>query len=164
MMGARRMAATSVGVAVCLAAAGCQMAFHSPPSVVLAGNNYKMLKPNIVGTSRGLTLIGLLHVWEPTRVAALSKVHRDARLEPGRPQTLCNVVVDRTMTDLVLFQIPAVTVRADAIEFTGPPPQKILYPKGLDGPGQTMPYIVHSFPQEIEAGKDTKAQEPKKPK
>ena len=135
-------------VALCVLVSGCLFVVNRHPDVVLAGNNFKVVKSDIVGTSRGLVLLGFIPVLEPTRIKALSRVHSWAGLQKGRPQTLANLVEERSQLNLLLFQVPEISIRADVVEFTGPPPEKIIFPKGLSKPGESQPYIMHRFPRE----------------
>jgi hypothetical protein len=87
-------------------------------------DNFRVIKPNVVGTSKGFALLGLIPVVQPTYVEALSELHAKARLEPGSRQMLANVQQERSTLYLVLFSLPKLTVRADVIEVTDEPTEE----------------------------------------
>lgn len=147
MANARRTIVAGLG-ALCVLLSGCQVALNASPDVVLAGDNFEVVKSNVVGKSRGLALLGFIPIVEPTRIKALSHMHAWAGLETGRPQALANLVEERSQLNLLLFQVPEISIRADVVEFTGPPPEKIIFPRGLSQPGESQPYILHRFPRE----------------
>ena len=90
--------------------------------VTLAGNNYNILEPNVIGRSRGFKLLGLISFRGASHTEAMSRLYHRAGVEQGRPQALANVLVESSSTYFILFSIPKVTIRADLIEFTGDEP------------------------------------------
>jgi hypothetical protein len=86
---------------------------------VLARKNFRIVKANIEGTSTGLTLLGVIPVDPPTRAKAVALLWARSGLQPiGGAYALTNLAVDESNGYFVLFSLPAVTVRADIVEFT----------------------------------------------
>jgi hypothetical protein len=110
-------------LAVSLLLAGCSSTgTMSPPSatgVQLTGRNYKVLKAEAVGESRGFRLLGLIPFSSPTYSSARKKLY-DSVGESlnGRAIALANQTEDRSFMYLILFSVPKLTLTADVIEFT----------------------------------------------
>jgi hypothetical protein len=73
-----------------------------------------VLKTNVVGQSKGFALLGILTI---VPVKAASRLYTQAEMQPGRPQTLANIVMEKDSTFFILFSIPRTAIRADVIEF-----------------------------------------------
>jgi hypothetical protein len=86
--------------------------------VDLARGNFKVLKPDLIGTSKGFKLFGIIGLKSAKPTEALSQLYATAKLQPGRAQTIANIMYQRTSSYFVLFSIPRISVRADLIEFT----------------------------------------------
>ena len=103
--------------------AGCTRSGAFPHSsgtqVDLTRNNYRVIKPNAIGTSSGFRLLGFIPLASPRYTAAMSDLYRKAGVsEGGTAQALANVTEEHSSLYLILFSIPKLTVRADVIEFT----------------------------------------------
>jgi hypothetical protein len=90
----------------------------SSTHVTLMENNFRIVQTNVIGKSRGFKLLGLITIKPSSHTRAMSELYGKARVEPGRPQALANVVRENSSTFLILFSLPKVTIRADLIEFT----------------------------------------------
>ena len=86
--------------------------------VTLMENNYRIVRTNIIGKSRGFKLLGLITIKPASTTRAMSQLYGKAQVEPGKPQALANVVRESGSTYLILFSLPKVTISADLIEFT----------------------------------------------
>jgi hypothetical protein len=98
---------------------------HDETSVRLAEDNFVLVKTNVVGSSRGFSLLGLLTIQPATVSQAMNRMYAAAQLERGRPQTVSHLIVEQTTSYWILFGIPRVDVRADVVEFRPqrrPPP------------------------------------------
>ena len=82
--------------------------------------NFIVKKVNVIGQSKGFALLGLLTIVPAEYLVATQRLERKALIEPGRPQALANLVVEKNSTYYILFSIPKVTVSADVIEFVPP--------------------------------------------
>jgi hypothetical protein len=91
-------------------------------SVDLAGQNFKLIRANASGHSTGFSLFGLFNFKSPQFEEAITHLYQSANVSTGKAQTLVNIMYDQTSTYFLLFSLPKITVRADVIEFTGPPP------------------------------------------
>jgi hypothetical protein len=86
---------------------------------VLARKNFRIVKANVEGTSTGFTLLGVISLTPPTRAAAVAHLWASSGLQPvGGAYALANLAVDESNGYFILFSTPAVTVRADIVEFT----------------------------------------------
>ena len=86
-------------------------------NVTLMQKNYRMLKTDCIGDSHGFTLLGIIPMWRPTAATAIRELNTEAALPPGKAYARINEIQEKTSTYLILFSIPAITVRADIIEF-----------------------------------------------
>ncbi len=93
---------------------------HEQTSVKLAEDNFVLVKTNVVGSSRGFSLLGILTIQPATLNQAMNRLYAAAQLERGRPQTVAHLVVEQTTSFWILFGIPRVDVRADIVEFVPP--------------------------------------------
>ena len=100
--------------------------FYGATTVRLGEGNFVTLQTNLTGQSKGFALLGLITLVPASFTRALDGVYEKSTVQTGRPQTLANVVTERTSTYWILFSIPKVSIRADLVEFTrtpeGPPP------------------------------------------
>jgi len=99
---------------------------HEETSVKLARNNFVLVRTNVLGRSRGFSLLGLVTIYPATLNKAMNRLYSSAQMHEGRPQTVANLVIEQTSSYWILFGIPEVDARADIIEFQpelrGPPP------------------------------------------
>jgi len=92
--------------------------------VHLAEANFLLVKTNQVGESKGFSLLGLLTMVPPRFNTAFARLYAQAEMQPGRPQTLANVILERNSSYWILFSIPRCSVRADVVEFVPTPTAK----------------------------------------
>ena len=107
--------------ALALPLAGCASTTILPPmtstEVDLSRSNYRVVRANAMGASRGVKVLGLVPVWAATYNAAMSDLYAEIGPTEGRSIALVNCIHERTNLYFVLFSIPQRTVRADVIEF-----------------------------------------------
>lgn len=100
---------------------GCASVGSYPHSAItqvnLEQNNYKMIKPNVMGASSGFSLLGFIPLTSPQHTIAMSRLYDNANIKVGGAYALVNVIEEKTETDLLLFSIPTYRVRADIVEF-----------------------------------------------
>lgn len=95
--------------------------------VDLSQGNFALVRTNVAGVSKGFSLLGLITISPATTSLAFNRMYAAAQMEPGKPQTLAHVTVERSSSYWILFAIPKVETRADVIEFrpqTGPAPRR----------------------------------------
>ena len=111
-----------------LVAAGCTSIGSFPhttgTNVDLSRSNYKIVKANVVGESKGFRLLGIIPFASPRYTAAMGEMYENAGLEEGKAQALVNVTQEHSTLYLILFSIPKLTVRADIVEFHDEVPAK----------------------------------------
>ncbi len=110
-------------VAPMTAAAG-SLLNPSPPgqvtdltSIRLDQDNFEVVRTNVVGRSKGFSLLGLITIWPATLTKATQQLYANAQLDLGRAQTPAHLIVERSSSYWILFGIPRVDVSADIIEF-----------------------------------------------
>ena len=94
--------------------------------VTLSGNNYKLIKPEAKGESKGFSLLlGLIPISSPQYANAKADLYKSVG-EPlnGRSIALVNLTVDKGSRSFILFSIPILTITADVLEFTDKAPSK----------------------------------------
>ena len=101
---------------------------YTSTAVKLEQANFVTLKTNVVGIDKGFALFGIVTMVPARFSIALDKLYGQAGMQPGRPQTLANVVAERSSTFLLLYSIPRVVIRADVVEFQTTPPAFNLPP------------------------------------
>ena len=90
---------------------------HSSSEVRLQEANFIVTKTNVVGQSKGFSLLGILTLVPAKFTTAASRLYAEAEMQPGRPQTLANIVMEKDSAYFILFSIPRTAIRADVIEF-----------------------------------------------
>jgi hypothetical protein len=90
---------------------------HNNTDVRLEGRNFIVIKTNVVGQSSGFSLLGILTIVPAKFTKAMSRLYAQAEMQPGRPQTLVNLVMEKDSIYLLLFSLPRTAIRADVIEF-----------------------------------------------
>ncbi len=91
---------------------------NSGTTVDLSRKNYRIVKPNAIGTSSGFRLLGIIPLAAPSYTSAMSDLYKNARIREGSATALVNISEEESGLYLILFSIPKLTVRADIIEFT----------------------------------------------
>lgn len=90
---------------------------HDETSVKLAQGNFELVKTNVVGRSKGFSLLGIVTIFPATINKAMSRFYGAAQMEKGQPQTLAHLIIEQTSSYYILFGIPEVDVRADVVRF-----------------------------------------------
>jgi hypothetical protein len=82
-------------------------------------NNYKMVKAGVRGESTGFTLLGILPLVAPSYADAKANLYANTGENlTGRSIALANQTEDKSGINLLIFQVPKVTITADVVEFT----------------------------------------------
>lgn len=90
---------------------------HEQTSVNLAADNFVLVKTNVIGQSRGFSLLGLITMYPATLSKAMTRTYASARMEPGQHQTLAHLIVEQSSSYWILFALPKVEARADIVAF-----------------------------------------------
>lgn len=96
---------------------GANAEFHTGTQVKLDHANFQMMKTNVIGECKGFSLLGIITIVPARFSTAMNRLYGQAEVQQGRPQTLVNVVVERSSTYVILYSIPKVSIRADVVEF-----------------------------------------------
>ncbi len=98
---------------------GTSVGVLTSTSIDLSKANYRIVRPNVVGTSKGFKLLGLITLKSSNYTKAMTHLYEQAQVAEGRPQAIANIVHERGGPYFILFSLPRVRVRADLIEFIG---------------------------------------------
>lgn len=109
---------------------------HEETTVRLARDNFHLVRTNVLGRSRGFSLLGIITIIPPTLTKAMNRLYSGAEMQAGRPQTVAHLVIEQTSSYYILFGIPEIDVRADIVEFE---PEVKLIPKPPPGPPPVPP-------------------------
>ena len=90
---------------------------HNNTDVRLQEKNFIVIRTNVMGQSSGFSLLGVLTIVPAKFTKAMSRLYVQAEMQPGRPQTLVNLVMEKDATYFILFSLPRTAIRADVIEF-----------------------------------------------
>jgi hypothetical protein len=115
LTGCAEVAAVAPALSGGMPAAGSEV--HSHTEIKLEDGNFITIRTNVVGSSKGFKLLGLITVVPATLDKAMNRMYASAEMQEGRPQTTANLVVEHSGIYVILFSIPSVTVRADVVEF-----------------------------------------------
>jgi len=110
---------------------------HNQTELRLTEGNFSVVKTNVVGDARGFALLGFITLVPARFETAMGRFYSKAEMQTGRPQTLGNLIVEKTSAYWVLFSIPRVSVRADLLEFT--PNRPLLVIPHAMPPGESEP-------------------------
>ena len=91
---------------------------HNQTELKLSEGNFSVVKTNVVGEARGFALLGFITVKPARFQTAMDQLYSKAQMQSGQPQTLGNIIMEKTSAYWILFSIPHVSVRADLLEFT----------------------------------------------
>ena len=91
---------------------------HNQTDVKLTEGNFVVMKTNVVGQARGFSLLGIITMVPARFQTAMDRLYVQAEMQSGKPQTLGNIIMEKTSAYWILFSIPRVSVRADVVEFT----------------------------------------------
>lgn len=93
--------------------------------VHLAQRNYRVVRTQVTGTSRGFALLGLLTLKAPDAIEAFAQLYQEGDVAEGHARALINVMQHSSAPYFILFSLPQITYRADVVEFVDPvPPQR----------------------------------------
>ena len=90
---------------------------HNNTDVRLQEKNFIVIKTNVAGQSSGFSLLGILTIVPAKFTKAMGRLYAQADMQPGRPQTLVNLILEKDATYYILFSLPRTAIRADVIEF-----------------------------------------------
>jgi hypothetical protein len=85
--------------------------------VSLSADNFVVTKTNIVGTSKGFSLLGLIPIYPAHLNTAMNRLYAQSGIEPGSAKALANLTIERTSTYWILFSIPETSIRAQVVQF-----------------------------------------------
>ena len=91
---------------------------HQQTSVELERDNFVLVATNAYGISKGFSLLGFITIYPATLTKAINRMYASAHMRPGEPQTIANLIIERTISYWILFGIPKVEVHADVVAFT----------------------------------------------
>ena len=98
--------------------------------VNLAQRNYRVVRTNVAGTSRGFALLGLITVKPPDAIEAFARLYEAGGISEGNALALINVLQQSSAPYFILFSLPEITFRADVVEFVDTlPPQRPEAPR-----------------------------------
>lgn len=90
---------------------------QSETVVNLSKDNFIVTRTNVVGVSKGFSLLGLIPIY-PARVnTALDRLYAESGIEQGSAKSLAHLTIERTSTYWILFSIPETSIRAQVVEF-----------------------------------------------
>jgi hypothetical protein len=90
---------------------------HNQTELKLTEGNFEVMKTNVVGQARGFSLLGFITLVPARFQTAMDRLYISAQMQSGKPQTLGNLIMEKTSAYWILFSIPRVSVRADVVEF-----------------------------------------------
>jgi len=90
---------------------------HNNTDVRLQEKNFMVIRTNVIGQSKGFSLLGILTIVPAKFTKAMSRLYVQAEMQPGRPQTLVNLIMEKDSLYFILFSFPRTAIRADVIEF-----------------------------------------------
>ena len=108
---------------ICIAATGCvaskgEFRQATGTHVALESNNYKMVKAGVRGESTGFKILGFISIAAPSYADAKAALYQNTGENlTGRSIALANQTEDTSGINLIIFQIPKVTITADVVEF-----------------------------------------------
>jgi hypothetical protein len=94
---------------------------RSQTDIKLSAANFVTVKTNVAGRCRGFALLGLITIVPPKFNTAMDRLYARAQMQTGKPQTLANVIIEKTSSYWILFSLPQYSVRASVVEFVPEP-------------------------------------------
>jgi hypothetical protein len=91
-------------------------------AVGLSKKNYRIVKVNAVGVSRGFSLLGILPLKSASYFRATERLYQDAGISEGKAQAMANMVYQKRAPFFILFSLPTIILHADLVEFVEEPP------------------------------------------
>ena len=108
---------------ICLFFVGCSsigmFPYTSSTQVRLSKDNYRIVKANVIGVSRGFSLFGFISIVPASYTNATTDLCEKAGFTEGKALAMANVTQERSDLYLILFSISTLTIRSDIVEFTG---------------------------------------------
>jgi hypothetical protein len=103
----------------CVSSNGGRMDQSNETRVGLDSNNYRMIRAGARGESRGFKLLGIIPLVTPSFADAKAALYSNSGENlTGRSIAIANQTQDSSTLNLIIFQIPKVTITADIVEFT----------------------------------------------
>jgi hypothetical protein len=103
--------------------------------VELGQANFCVVRSNVIGESRGLTLLLFLTVDPTSYVEAFEDLELHADLQAQRSQAFANLAYESTVRNFLVFALTKVAVRADVVEFLEPGANCDSHPGHTTAPG-----------------------------
>jgi hypothetical protein len=94
------------------------LGIYNTTELRLQQKNFVVVKSNVMGQSKGFSLLGLITIVPAPFTKAMARLNAQANLQPGSSRALSNLILEKDSTYLILFSIPRTAIRADVIEFT----------------------------------------------
>ncbi len=94
------------------------LGIYNATELRLQQKNFVIVRPNVLGQSKGFSLFGLFTIVPAKFTTAMSQLNARADMQPGSSRTLANLIMEKDSAYFVLFSIPRTSIRADVIEFT----------------------------------------------
>src|SRR5512146_1043391 len=68
---------------------------HNQTELKLSEGNFSVMRTNVVGQSRGFSLLGFITLVPARFQTAMDRLYGKAQMQAGRPQTLGNLVMEK---------------------------------------------------------------------
>jgi hypothetical protein len=91
---------------------------HEETSVRLGQDNFSLVKTNVLGRSRGFSLLGIITIVPATLTKAMGRMYAAAEMPAGQPQSIAHLVIEQSYSHYILFGVLEVNVRADIVQFS----------------------------------------------
>jgi hypothetical protein len=88
---------------------------HNNTDVRLQEKNFIVIRTNVMGQSSGFSLLGILTIVPAKFTKAMSRLYVQAEMQPGRPQTLVNLVMEKDATYFILFSLPRTCLTEESL-------------------------------------------------
>lgn len=90
---------------------------QSQTSVNLSKANFEVLKTNVVGRSKGFSLLGLIPICPARLTTAMDRMYAQSGIKTGSCESIAHLTVEHSSTYWILFSIPQTSVRAQVVRF-----------------------------------------------
>lgn len=90
---------------------------HTQTSVNLAQGNFVVVKTNVVGQSKGFSLLGFIPIYPARLTKAIDRLYAKAEIQEGKSESLAHLMTEHSSSYWILFSIPEITARADVVQF-----------------------------------------------
>ncbi|HEY3863523.1 MAG TPA: DUF6567 family protein [Verrucomicrobiae bacterium] len=102
---------------------------QSATQVRIQQKNFIVVKTNLVGQSKGFSLLGFITIIPARVTTAMNRLYSSAHMQEGQSQSLANMMLEENSSYFILFGVPRTTIRGDLVEFTAPAPPAPLPPE-----------------------------------